>query len=474
MNKIFFSAIFLLAVPLYLNAQQFTVTPFTGVEAKGVFTVQLTQGENHEVTIDADQNILPDVSVEVVGDMLVLRYMGSARNIGRIMARVTAPYFLTLQGGDLVSFSSEQPLRSPVLRLEGSSASRFDLQVETEDLSTNLSGASRVNLSGIATSHTATLSGTSLLDASDLATESTQVDLSGASKGSVYATTIISGEASGASVLAIKGAPVSQNIELSGMATIEGLEIETEPTAQAENNAERVRVGPVQIRINDNDNNDQDRDENNNRFRNNWTGIELGINGYLTPDYSLTMPVGQESFELRYERSTALNINIYQQNINLVRNRLGLFTGIGLGWNNYRFGNDALLVKGPQEAEFVAVPEPGLRKNKLTVTWVNVPVMLEFQKPASAPGPRFFLSAGLNLGARISSHTKQVYMLDNGRDRRRLRGDFYLNPFRFDLQARMGIGKIGLFASYSLNSLFRDERGPQLYPFSVGLRLTSF
>jgi len=472
MNKIFFSAIFLLVVPLYLNAQQFTVTPFTGVEAERVFTIHLFQGEYYDVTIDADQRIFPNVSVEVIDEILVLRYRGPARNIGRIMARVTAPYFLSINGSGAVSFSSEQALKSPTLTIEGSGASRFDLQVETEKISTTLSGASHANLSGISITHTVLLSGASQLRAFDLATVSTQLEISGASKASVDATTMLSGEASGASVLAIKGTPVSQNIEISGMATIEGLEIEPEPTAQVENNAERVRVGPVQIRINDN--NDQDREENNNRFRNNWTGIELGINGYLTPDYSLTMPVGQESFELRYERSTAFNMNFYQQNINLVRNRLGLFTGIGLGWNNYRFGNDALLVKGPQEAEFVAVTEPGLRKNKLTVTWVNVPLMLEFQKPASAPGPQFFLSAGLNLGARIGSHTKQVYMLDNGRDRRRLRGDFYLNPFRFDLQARMGIGKIGLFASYSLNSMFRDERGPQLHPFSVGLRLTSF
>jgi len=471
MNKIIFSAIFLLAAPLYINAQQITVTPFTGVEAKGVFIIHLSQGEYHKVIIDTDKDILPDVSAEVVNDNLVLKYRGTARNIGRIVAHVTAPYFLSITGSDVVSFSSQQALKSPELTLEGRGASKFDLLVETGKLSTTLSGASHATLSGSAKMHTVFMSGASQLKAFELDTDSTQVDISGASKAKVDATTMLTGEASGASVLTIKETPGSQTIKLLGMASL----VKAQDTrAATENDTVQVRIGPVEIKVTDDRQIEIISDQPKQQFRDNWAGIELGSNGYLTPDYSLTMPIGQEWLELRYEKSLAVNLNLFQQNINLVRNRLGLFTGIGLGWNNYRFGNDALLVKGPQEAAFVPVIEPGLRKNKLTITWINVPLMLEFQKSPTGSGPRFFLSGGLNLGARISSHTKQVYMLDNDRDKRRTRGDFYLNPFRFDLQARMGFGKFGLFASYSLNSLFRDARGPQLYPFSIGLRLTSF
>jgi len=474
MNKIFVSAIILLVAPFMVAAQEFTVTPFTGVDATGMFTIHLSQGENHEVTIEADQSIRPNVSVEVVGDMLVLRYMGSARNNTPIEARITAPYFMKLQGGDLVSFSSEQPLRSPLLYLDGRNASRFDLQVETEKLTTNLSGASRASLQGSATVHSAILSGSARVDALNLETVSTEVDISGASNASVFAATLISGTASGASQLSIRGNPVLQNIELSGMASVENLNDDNEPISQAESKTERVRVGPVEIRINEDKDVEVERRRSNRRFRSNWTGFELGINGYLTPAQNLTMPFGYEPFELRYERSVAVNLNLFQQNINLIRNRLGLFTGIGIGWNNYRFGNEKVLIKGTHSVEFLPVDVRGMRRNKLTITWLNFPLMLEYQTVGTEGRQNFYISAGVNVGARIGSYTKQVYFPNDDREKRRTRDDFFLNPFRYDLQARVGIGRVGLFASYALNGLFRDNRGPQLHPFSVGVQLVNF
>ncbi|HSV87460.1 MAG TPA: DUF2807 domain-containing protein [Bacteroidales bacterium] len=474
MNRTIFSVIIILALPISVIAQNFTVSPFNGVEAGGVFTVHLLQGENFDVTIDADESILQDVSVEVKDNILVLEYKGSARNIGRIVARVTAPVYLSINGSGLASFRGEQVLKSPTLNLQGSGATNITLQIETEKLYTTLSGATHANLSGISVSHTAKLSGASQLSAFGLVTESTQIKISGASKAWVDATTMLTGEASGASVLAIKEKPLSQNIELSGMAKVEGIDTAAFPKTTPEPDTVRMRLGPVEINVTDDMHITPQRNRNNNKFRDNWTGFELGINGYLTPDYSLTMPIGQEPFELRYEKSVAVNLNLFQQNINLFRNRLGLFTGIGIGWNNYRLGSDILMVKGPQQVEFAPVIEPGLRKNKLSITWINVPLMLEFQNQTSESGKPFYISAGINVGTRIRSHTKQVYITDNGRDKRKSRGDFYLNPFKFDLQARMGWDKFGMFASYSLNTLFRDGKAPELYPFSLGLRLTLF
>lgn len=105
---------------------------------------------------------------------------------------------------------------------------------------------------------------------------------------------------------------------------------------------------------------------------------------------------------------------------------------------------------------------------------VNVPLMLELQTRSHSEFSKFHLAAGVNLGVRLSSHTKQVYKLDGKKDKVKTHEDFYINPFRYDLQARMGWGKINFFASYSLNSLFRDGKGPEVYPFSIGLRILNF
>ena len=150
-----------------------------------------------------------------------------------------------------------------------------------------------------------------------------------------------------------------------------------------------------------------------------------------------------------------------------------MVTGLGVGWNNFRFMTNELLVKGSDQVEH----EPGLydyKKNKLTLTYLNVPFLMEFQTPSSRRSERFHLSAGVNVGLRIGSHTKQMVFVDGKREKFKEQSDFYVNPFRYEATARIGWGHINLFASYSLNQLFKDGKGPELYPFSVGIRLASF
>jgi hypothetical protein len=83
----------------------------------------------------------------------------------------------------------------------------------------------------------------------------------------------------------------------------------------------------------------------------------------------------------------------------------------------------------------------------------------------------FHLSAGVVGGLRIGTHTKTVY---NGNNKNKEREAFYLNSFRGDALVTIGWGKLNLYASYSLVPLFKDGKGPELYPFNVGLQLLNF
>jgi hypothetical protein len=38
----------------------------------------------------------------------------------------------------------------------------------------------------------------------------------------------------------------------------------------------------------------------------------------------------------------------------------------------------------------------------------------------------------------------------------------------------VGYGKVTLYAQYGLNELFQHNKGPEMYPFSVGVRLANF
>ena len=51
---------------------------------------------------------------------------------------------------------------------------------------------------------------------------------------------------------------------------------------------------------------------------------------------------------------------------------------------------------------------------------------------------------------------------------------FNTNPFRVSATVRGGVGWFNVFATYSLTPLFENGRGPELYPFTVGVTLLGF
>ena len=468
--RLFYVAVFLcLPAIISANAQPVALEPFTGVKAGGILTIELVKGDTFQLVVDGPEEIASAVSASIENNLLNLDFHGSARNLGRVRVMVVAPEFRTLSANGLAAFTNTGILATPELHLEGNGASNFRLQVETPMLHTQLSGASVADLSGFAYNHIVTLSGAAQLKAGGLDTDSTNVDISGASIATVNARNALTGRMRGTSGLATVGTPLVRNVEGSGVPSTTGENLPAGSVGLATQSFS-VHLGDRKFRMT------EEREAEiipRKRFHNNWTGLELGFNGYLTADNSFTMGAGFEYLDLRYEKSISVNLNLFQQSVPLIANRLGMFSGIGFGWNNYRFGNDFLLSKEVNQIGSIPVTEPDLRKNKLTITWINVPLMLEYQTQDQEGQQKFFLSAGLNIGARIGSYTKQVYFPNDGREKRRTRDDFHLNPFRYDVQLRMGYGKLGIFASYSLNTLFRDNRGPELHPFSMGLRLVN-
>jgi hypothetical protein len=77
------------------------------------------------------------------------------------------------------------------------------------------------------------------------------------------------------------------------------------------------------------------------------------------------------------------------------------------------------------------------------------------------------------LGWRYASHTKMLYF-DNGRVKPKDQDSFELNPFRYDATVRIGWGIINLYATYSLNKMFENNGGPELYPVAVGITLAGW
>jgi hypothetical protein len=252
----------------------------------------------------------------------------------------------------------------------------------------------------------------------------------------------------------------------------------------------RIRIGRKSITIIDDDENTTFRFPNRSRheedwdikhghkptFIGHWAGLEFGFNGFMDKNQSLSLKGNLALLDLKQARSWNINLNFMQYSIGFGNDKIGLLTGMGLEFNNYHFLNpislkvvdgktviDSAYIKGNFEVS----------KSKLSTTHLTIPLLLEFQIPTSDHKNRIFISGGIIGGLRIGAHTKVIY--DNGgRQKEKNRSDFNLSTFRYGFTARIGYKAIKLFANYYPVSLIEKDKGPEVYPFSIGLILVNF
>ena len=210
------------------------------------------------------------------------------------------------------------------------------------------------------------------------------------------------------------------------------------------------------------------------KFKGHWRGFEMGLNNLSTEEFSLSLPASDHFMNLNTGKSWNVNINFLQYGLGLIGNNVGIVTGLGFEFNDYRFDNNNTIMK---DDNGMIVEDPyvlPLEKSKFATSYLTVPLLLEFQVPTGKRNKRLFLSGGVIGGLKIGSHTKVVYKEDGNRQKVKDRGDFNLSPLRYGVTARIGYRALKVFANYYLTPLFEEGAGPELYPFSVGLVFTTF
>ena len=212
------------------------------------------------------------------------------------------------------------------------------------------------------------------------------------------------------------------------------------------------------------------------RFKGNWAGIFLSVNGFDRADYSMYTNDRQGFLKPKFWKSNGLSINIIQISKRLQRNRnfIGLVTGVGMDIQSYSLDQNYSLQKGDKRIEPVRLSFEQNQKSKFASTYLSVPLLIEFQVPVANYSNRLYFSAGVIGSLRLNTHTKVKYRSNNKKQKLKESGNFNLNDFRFAGTVRLGYRWVNLFATYDLQPLFKDDKGPVLYPFSVGLALITF
>jgi hypothetical protein len=215
----------------------------------------------------------------------------------------------------------------------------------------------------------------------------------------------------------------------------------------------------------DNWDQEDDRARRRSRFKGHWAGIEFGFNNLLTSDRSLVMPVAIDYMTLHSSKSNNFNLNFSQLSLGFTRH-IGIVTGLGINWNNYRFDGNNNIQKGTNGIIENLDPGSPLEKSKLTTAYLTLPALLEVQIPANYH--TLNVSAGFIGAIKLGSHTKMVFQ--DG-DKVKSNGDFSLNLLRYGATARIGYQNFQIYGTYYMTPLFKTGKGPggnDLYPFEIG------
>jgi hypothetical protein len=202
-------------------------------------------------------------------------------------------------------------------------------------------------------------------------------------------------------------------------------------------------------------------------FNGHWAGFEMGINTFHKQDYSSYQSQYGEFFDLNYGKSLTVNLNIAEFAFSNDRKTIGLLSGMGFSFMDFRFDQPITVEKEPVTGKIIPVPlETDIKKSKLHVTYLTAPLILEIATPLKLNHKRLTIAGGVIGGINIGAHTKIKYS-DNSKEK--ARGNFNLNPFKYELTGRLGLGEFCIFANYSMTPMFKNGKGPELYPLVIGI-----
>lgn len=479
------------------------VQSFDQIDIGGAFEVTLTIGEPQKVEVEARQKVMDQISTEVRNNKLVVSSKG-IKSKTPLNIYLTAPALSRIEVHGAADLRGVNTLKADMLTLNVSGAASAELILDVNMLRSEASGAADLELSGTAQQHSAIVSGAATLNARKLKTITTDADVSGAGTANVNADNI-TGKTSGAgSINSVEGDWVSVDsgetilkIDEAGDTTyvkVPGMGVEVTET----DDSVKVRLGNRVIIIDDKGNVSTKRHRSP-KFNGHWAGFDIGLNGYVNPDFNMNFPKEYEYMDLRMEKSIAVNLNFFEQNIPLAKNqKWGMLTGLGLGFNDYRFMRPTRLSMDSSVLVGYIDQDINIRKSKLSAMYLTLPVLFEFQTAPSYHKNGFHINAGMVVSARLSSHTKKYYDELNSEfnvtqynpetgqyevvytaispddPKAHHYGDWFLQPFKFEATARIGWNFLNFWANYSLNTMFREGKGPELYPWSAGITLLCF
>ena len=201
-----------------------------------------------------------------------------------------------------------------------------------------------------------------------------------------------------------------------------------------------------------------------------WAGLSIGINGFLNDEGHIASDQDASFLALDYAKSFNFQFNVLEKRFPILKEYIGITTGIGLNWNRFGLQNNVDLLSNADSIYAIVNSVNNYRTNVLNATFLQFPLLLEFNTNSN-PDKNWHLSVGMVGGIRIGANWKTKWETDGKPQKSKTNDDYHLNALSANAYAQFGYGNVGLFIQYGLTNVFSQNKGPNLSPFSAGLKI---
>ena len=200
------------------------VSSFSEIRLDGAGRLFITQGTDESLEIEAEDNIIGELTSEVQGDTLVLGYQDKPWAT-TVIPTNGITYTLTVVDLTGITFNGAGDLElssldTSSLAVEINGAGQMDIDaLRADNLSVLIAGTGTISVGGQVSSQDVIIDGAGNYQAGDLETVSTSIEINGIGNGTVWATDSLEINIDGGGTLNYYGTP-SVTQDINGLADI--------------------------------------------------------------------------------------------------------------------------------------------------------------------------------------------------------------------------------------------------------------
>ena len=199
-----------------------------------------------------------------------------------------------------------------------------------------------------------------------------------------------------------------------------------------------------------------------------WAGFGGSANFFVTDNFAIADKDDALFLEIDFSRSASLNMNIYEKRFPIIKEYVGLTTGLGFQFSYYELKNNVDIAVTSDSTFGALNLTNDFSTNRLQLFYLQVPLLLEFNTSKN-PDKNWHLSFGVTGAFKMGASYLKKWKNDGEKYKDKMRSNFNMNPFQAYGTAMIGYGNYSAFIHYGLTSLFEKGKGPAFSPVNAGV-----